>query len=152
MSLVGQSTVLIVAVDKERREMVRWLIEDKGVNVNQRSSNFETALQRAIYRHNEHIVQDLLKNGADPEHRMTGLDFTMPLFAITRDQPRILDMLLEAGASTDYIVNGKPVDEKIKRGSIEIDSVHIKHERWRQLRQWLKLEEEVGKNIACDSE
>ena len=65
---------------------------------------------------------------------MPMLDFTMPLFALTRGNYVLLDILLEMGASTDYVINGKPVDDNLKRKSFEINEVHLKHERWRRLR------------------
>ena len=147
MNLHGQQSVLIYAVEKERRDIVRWLIEEKGADVNKLYKN-ETALQRAIFRNNELIVRDLLSFGANMEQRIPDLDFTMPVYAIVRENHRLLDIMLEMGGSSDYVVNGKPVDLAFKNRSQRIAEVHLKHDRWRRLRKWLKLEEQVGMGIS----
>ena len=54
MRRAGQSNVLIYAVDKDRRDIVRWLVEEKKADVNGIVKN-ESALQRAIFRNNELI-------------------------------------------------------------------------------------------------
>ena len=44
MRMTGSQTVLIYAVDKERRDIIRWLVEEKHADVNQVAKNGETAL------------------------------------------------------------------------------------------------------------
>ena len=78
-----QFSLLIKAVDSERRDIVRWLITEKGAPVNQVCKH-ETALLRAIYRNNELIVKDLLEFGADMEHRREVVNWNMPIEAVMR--------------------------------------------------------------------
>ena len=144
MQVTGQLyTPLIQAVNYDRHEIVRWLVDEKGANVNEMAKN-ETALQRAIFRNNDTIVRDLLGYGANVEHRIPNMNLTMPLFAIMRGQAKHLDLMLETGVSTKYEINSKPVTELLKQQDPEIEQVHFKHERWRRLRQFLKLEDQVG--------
>ena len=100
MTISGQYTPIIFAIDKERRDIVKWLVEEKHADVNQQVKN-ESALQRAIFRNNEAIVKDLLDYGADMNKKMWHTEWTMPLFAIMRDKPRLLDMMLERGAQAE---------------------------------------------------
>mmetsp|Transcript_28915 Transcript_28915/g.35748 ORF Transcript_28915/g.35748 Transcript_28915/m.35748 type:complete len:209 (+) Transcript_28915:12-638(+) len=116
MTNSARYTLLIYAVDCERREIVRWLIEEKGAKVNETSRD-GTALQRAIFRNNELLVSDLLAHGANVDYRVPNMNINMAMFALLRDQARVLDMMLETGASMDYTVNGKPVDDTLKRKS-----------------------------------
>ena len=144
----GQSALLNFAVDKDRRDIVRWLIEEKKADVNKTHKN-ESALQRAIFRNNELIVRDLLSYGANFEHLMHHVNMNMPQYAIMRNKPKILDIMLEHGASMDYKINGKKIDEKVKNPDDTFRQVHFKHERWRQLRKMLKLEEQIGDGISA---
>lgn len=65
MKHAGGYNPLIYAIDRERREIVLWLLEI-GADVNIRCKN-ETALQRAIFRDNNLILRDLLEQGGDIE-------------------------------------------------------------------------------------
>ena len=94
----GLSTPLIYAVDCDRRDIVRWLVEEKQADVNKQIKN-DTPLIRAIFRNNELLVRDLINWGANLDHKISSLKYSMPQFAIYRDKPRLLDMMLEAGAS-----------------------------------------------------
>ena len=47
--------------------------------------------------------------------------------------------MLEAGASMEYKVNEKPVNETLKKQPLLTGEVHEKHKRWRRLRKFLKL-------------
>ena len=38
-----------------------------------------------------------------------------------------------------YEINGKQVVDMIKKDTKEIEAVHVKHERWRNLRKFLKI-------------
>lgn len=100
----GLYSILIYAVDKERRDIVKWLVEDKKADVNMKVRN-ESALQRALFRNNESIVKDLVDYGADMDQKMNHTEFNMPLYAIMRDSPRLLDLMLEKGASMEYKVD-----------------------------------------------
>lgn len=39
MSLPGLKTILIYAVDREKRDIIRWLVEEKGADVNKSMRN-----------------------------------------------------------------------------------------------------------------
>mgnify|MGYP001626792504 CR=1 FL=1 len=93
-------------------------------------------------------MKDLIGFGADCEHRIPNIELNMPLYAILRENTKILDILLESGVSMDYHIHHKPVAPKIKKMSSEIDEVHQKHERWRRLRKWLKLEETIKEKAS----
>ena len=80
------------------------------------------------------IVKDLLEYGASMEHKQRYTNITMQLFAIMSGKANYLNFMLEAGASMDYEVNNKAVDDKVKTKPPSIAEVHAKHERWRRLR------------------
>ena len=134
-------------MDSERRDIVRWLITEKGAPVNQVCKH-ETALLRAIYRNNELIVKDLLELGADMEHRREVVNWNMPIEAVMRNRVTLFDVMLEHGASLEFKINGKIADAKLIEKGSAMDKVRIKHQRWRRLRQFLKLEEQVGTNTT----
>ena len=114
MSSPGRRSILIFAVDCERRDIVRWLVQEKKADVNAVFTN-ETALQRAIYRNNEAILRDLIGFGADLNHLVPQINFNMTMYAVHRGKPRLLDAILEAGASTQIMANGIPViDQYVK--------------------------------------
>ena len=141
MRMAGSQTVLIYSVDKEKRDIMRWLIEEKHADVNQAANNGETPLQRAIFRNNEPILRDLLSYGANMEYLIPNMNMSLPIYAVMRGSSEMLDVMLEKGASMDYRINGKPVDDTLKKKEPAIAKVHLKHERWRRLRKFLKLEE-----------
>ena len=126
MSITGQYTPLIFAIDKERRDIVRWLVEEKHADVNLSVKN-ESALQRAIFRNNELIVKDLLDFGVDMNKKMFHTEWTMPLFAIMRDKPRLLDMMLERGASIEYDMTREHVRLLLVGKTKPIETVFFKH-------------------------
>ena len=68
----------------------------------------------------------------------------MPMVAIWRENPACLNIMLEAGASMDYVINDKAVDKALKLKPVAIGSVHAKHSRWRRLREFLKLQKIIG--------
>ena len=140
-----QYSPLIKAVDSERRDIVRWLITEKGAPVNQVCKN-ETALLRAIFRNNEGIAKDLLDHGADYDYRTPPRNWTLLLEAIMRGKVKLFDLMLEYGAKLEFSINGKPIDPQVM--TREINLVRFKHERWRRLRHYLKLEGLVGTNTT----
>ena len=74
----------------------------------------------------------------------------MPLFAIMTGKAEYLDMMLEAGASMGYEINKKTVDDEIKKKPASIGEVHAKHERWRRLRSFLKMQKSIGEGVTED--
>lgn len=110
-------SLLIKAVDSERRDIVRWLLEEIHAPVNQECKN-ETALLRAIFRNNELIVRDLLDHGANMDHKRHRVGWNLVVEAVMREKLNLFDVMLEYGASLNFVINGKPVDDKfIKKGS-----------------------------------
>ncbi len=81
----------------------------------------------------------MLDKGARLDYKYPTSGLTHALFAIVRGKPKLLNLLLEYGASMDYVVNGKVVQDHIKTCPYEIEQVHFKHQRWRRLRDYLKL-------------
>jgi len=69
----------------------------------------ETALQRAIFRNDFQICKDLLDRGARLDHTYPITKLTPALYTIVRGKPKLLNLMLEYGASMDYVVNGKVV-------------------------------------------
>ena len=69
----------------------------------------ETALQRAIFRNDFQICKDLLDRGARLDHIYPITKLTPALYTIVRGKPKLLNLMLEYGASMDYVVNGKVV-------------------------------------------
>ena len=51
----GSGSLLVYAIDRERRDIMLWLLDEIGVD-----ANSEPCLERAIYRRNEQILKDLL--------------------------------------------------------------------------------------------
>lgn len=52
--------------------------------------------------------------------------------------------MLESGASLDYTINRKNIDSDLIRKDKAINEIQLKHQRWRKLRLFLKLEEQIG--------
>jgi len=129
----GLYSILIYAVDKERRDIVKWLVDEKKADVNLQIRN-ETPMQRALFRNNELLVKDLIDWGADMNHQMPHTAFNMPLYAIMREKPRLLDMMLAKGASMDYNIDRHHVRALLQMHNPEVEAVHFKHRRWRRLR------------------
>ena len=85
-------------------------------------------------------MRDLVEHGADMSHRQQVTEMNMPMVAIWRENSECLDVMLEEGASMDYEINSKLVDDALKWKPAKIGEVHMKHSRWRRLRQFLKLQ------------
>ena len=130
-------TPLIIAVDSRRRDIVNYFL-DLGADVNQYCKN-ETALHRAIFRNDKGIIHDLIERGANMEAKISRSGITPCIYSIIRGQAKVLDLLLEMGASLDYKINSKVVNDELKRCESGISKVHFKHERWRRVRKLLKF-------------
>ena len=115
MSMSQGYTPLILAVDSCHRDIVRFILEC-GADVNQYSKN-ETALHRAIFRNNLEICRDLIEHGANLEAKISRSGISPCLYCIIRGQPKMLDLLLESGASTKLDLNNKVVRDDIKKDS-----------------------------------
>ena len=149
----GGYTPLIYAIDKERRDVVLWLIEI-GADVNQGCKN-EIPIQRAIFRNNNLILKDLLDSGAKIDVKMYKTPYDMPLYAIMRGNFGNLETMyesrdhkpiyIEAGENAYPAVKGlvQPFEQKI-------GEMHAKHSRWRRLREFLKLSKAIGNGFTAD--
>lgn len=130
---------LIFACDSRDNEIVNFLLNEMEADPNETCKGGETALQRAIFRNDYQICKDLLEKGARLDYKFPITGLTPALYTIIRGKPKLLNLLLEYGASMDYVVNEKVVQDGIKTSPPEIDYVHFKHQRWRRLRSYLKL-------------
>ena len=63
----GNNFMLLSAVDYGYMDIVKFLVEEVKVNVNQMTNGGETALHRAAYRKRFEFLMYLIKNGADIE-------------------------------------------------------------------------------------
>ena len=95
MDKTGNINPLIYAIDRERREIVLWLIEI-GADVNKKLPNKESPIERAIYRKNNVILKDLLENGASIEGLAKNLPINIILYSIVRGDFDAVEIMLEA--------------------------------------------------------
>ena len=86
----------------------------------------------------------MIEYGADLNFKVPTINWTMPVCAIMRERPNLLDIMLENGIDMDYKINGKQVSDDLLAKNKKLQEVQIKHKRWRNLRKFLKLEEQVG--------
>ena len=91
----GNINPLIYAIDRERREIVLWLIEI-GADVNKKLPNKESPIERAIYRKNNVILKDLLENGASIEGLAKNLPINIILYSIVKGDFDAVEIMLEA--------------------------------------------------------
>ena len=112
---------LIFACDSRDNEIVHFLLNDMEADPNESCQGGETALQRAIYKNDYQICKDLLDKGARLDYKYPTSGLTHALFAIVRGKPKLLNLLLEYGASMDYVVKGKVVQDHIKSCTPEIE-------------------------------
>ena len=78
--------MLIYATTDGHMDIVRYLVEELKVNVNEVSTNGESPLHRACYFNRLEIAQYLIDHGANIEHR-SKQDVTPYLIAIMRVKP-----------------------------------------------------------------
>ena len=70
-------------------------------------SGNEFPTERVIVRNNEAILRDMIEYGADLNFKVPTINWTMPVCAIMRERPNLLDIMLENGIDMDYKINGK---------------------------------------------
>ena len=106
---------MIYAIDKDRREIVLWLIEI-GADVNETVKN-ETPILRALFRKNYRILRDLLDNGASIEGMMKNTKINIILYAILKEQFEAVEMMLEANDHQwpDLSTSANDIKELIKK-------------------------------------
>ncbi len=63
----------------------------------------------------------MLDKGARVDYKFPITNLTPALYTIIRGKPKLLNLLLEYGASMDYVVNEKVVQDGIKTSPPEID-------------------------------
>ena len=149
----GGYTPLIYAIDKERRDVVLWLIEI-GADVNQTCKN-ENPLQRAIFRNNNLILKDLIDNGANIDVKMYKTPYDMPLYAIMRGNFGNLETMYESRDHKPiYIEAGENAYPSVKSLVLpykeKLGEMHAKHARWSRLRSFLKLSKTIGNGVTND--
>ena len=142
MKHAGGYNPLIYAIDKERRDIVLWLLEI-GADVNLGNKN-EIPIQRAIFRNNNLILKDLLDHGASIDVKMYKTPYDMPLYAIMRGNFGNLETMYEARDHRPIYyqagLNGyRAVIDLVKDITQKLGDLHVKHARWRRLREFLKL-------------
>ncbi len=118
---------MIFACDSRDNEIVNFLLNEMEANPNEVCKGGETALQRAIFRNDFQICKDLLEKGARLDYQFPITDLTPACYTILRGKPKLLNLLLEYGASLDYVANNKVVQDAIKKSSPEMKFVHFKH-------------------------
>lgn len=89
------ASLLMCVIRAGFTDLVRLLI-DKGVDIEAKSSEGETALMDAAYEGNIEVVQMLLEAGADPNRRSRS-GWTAMDWAASREHEHILRTLMEAG-------------------------------------------------------
>ena len=91
----GNINPLIYAIDRDRREIVLWLIEI-GADVNKKLPNNESPIERAIFRKNNVILKDLLENGASIGGLAKNLPINIILYSILKEEFDAVEIMLEA--------------------------------------------------------
>lgn len=107
---------LHIAVAKGNRTSADALLA-AGADLNARGGQQATALHWATSMGNTQMVQWLIENGAHPD-LADELGWTPLFLAAHGNNGELVNLIASAGASTDAVINGKPV-------SIEIDSAPV---------------------------
>ena len=104
----GNNFMLLTAVDQGYLEIVKFLLEDIGCDVNQASKSGETALHRACYRNRRDIVEYLVRehkpNLEAKKHTFSNFSLLLtPLYeAVVKERVEVVDFLLQEGANIDF--------------------------------------------------
>ena len=98
------SVPLLVSAIKNHLEVVRLLLLQPDIRVNEKTRDGVTALCAAAREGHEEVVRLLLEKGADPDISLN--DGTSPLhFACLYRHPAVVAMLLDAGANIGLVVS-----------------------------------------------
>ncbi len=100
--------ILHEAVKRGRIDLIDRILE-LGVNINAKTINYENALQLAIYLNNIEIADKLIKAGADVNADINNRGGLIIHDAIKRGNPKIIKMLLDAGANITQVNEGKTI-------------------------------------------
>ena len=148
----GNINPLIYAIDRDRREIVLWLIEI-GADVNKKLPNNESPIERAIFRKNNVILKDLLENGASIGGLAKNLPINIILYSILKEEFDAVEIMLEANDHQwpDLSKSSQSVKKEIleKRAGDQLGEISAKQERWVRLRQLLKLQQGIGKGTTA---
>ncbi len=99
---VDHANILHFAIDNSMTALAKILIA-KNMDINAKLKNDATPLNIAIYRKNVEIVEELLKNNANPDNLIEKTGRT-PLFdAINTKNTKIVSLLLDYNASINHI-------------------------------------------------
>mmetsp|Transcript_15705 Transcript_15705/g.26480 ORF Transcript_15705/g.26480 Transcript_15705/m.26480 type:complete len:100 (-) Transcript_15705:368-667(-) len=98
--------MLLIAVDQGYLDIVKFLLEEIRVDVNEQTTSGESALHRACYRNRQDILRYLLDNHSpNMELRKVSTDnylILTPLYeACLRERVEAIDLLLSHGANID---------------------------------------------------
>lgn len=97
----SKKTFLHNAVKKENYFIVKYLIEEKKLNVNETDVNLSTPLHIACKNTNLNIVKILLLNGA--EHTLDKGNRTPIYYAVIKGNIEILKILIQYNANIAYV-------------------------------------------------
>lgn len=61
------STLLMIAIEENRKEIIEIILDDSDININMINSFWETALKFAVRKQDYELVKKLLKKGAKPD-------------------------------------------------------------------------------------
>lgn len=87
------------------------MLDDLCANPNEIARNGESAIQRAIFNNDHLILKELIDKGVDLDRRHPKTNFSPAIEAILRGKPKLLNLILESGASLDYTINNKKIAE-----------------------------------------
>ena len=130
-------------------EIVRFLVEEVKVDVNQITSSGETALHRACYRNRTEFVKFLLSKGADIEacHPKLNIRHTPFIRACMNNRVASIDQLLQHGAKIDF--TKAPFDSQFyDKLQPETKKIIEKHEIMRKKRVVLRMYDVVKKETT----
>ena len=96
-----RKTPLIIAVESGKKEMVKLLLDRKGVNINHVPFDGETALYKAVNLKDKEMVNLLLEKGADINCSTYKKDTALKGAVRLKDK-EMVKFLIEKGANVNY--------------------------------------------------
>ena len=140
-----QNNFLLLAATEfsKNMEIVKFLVEEVGVDVNQQTNAGESALHRACTRNKVDIVRYLVEvRGANIEAKERGEKLMLtPMFrACHRNRYECADILLQNGAKIHFFMNQAPFDDQFWTDlKDETKNVILKHQKLRKMRIVMKI-------------
>ena len=158
----SNNTMLLFAVhhDHGNLEMIKFLVEEIGVDVNEQNDGGEAAIHRACFKNREDIVQYLIYKGANIELNKINKKMSQstskptPLYeSCLRGKVSCVDTLLKNGAEIHFFKQPmvRPFTQKffdeLKQNVKVIINKHIK---LRQVRLFLTMQNSLNKSFDKD--